>query len=45
MTMTYCRTCGNDVHITHDCPEGEADLRVPVELRASRVESEGVEER
>jgi len=26
--MTYCRSCGEDVHITHDdedCPAGEAD--------------------
>ena len=37
MTMTYCRACGNDVHITHsddECPAGNADLRVPDDLRA-----------
>lgn len=46
MTMTYCRSCGEDVHITHgddDCPEGDANLRVPDELRGppEPVEEEG----
>jgi hypothetical protein len=41
MTMTYCRGCKSDVHITHkdsDCPNNNADLRVPDELKASNVE-------
>ena len=46
MTMTYCRRCGADVSITHsddDCPEGNADLRVPDSLRADRVTREEAE--
>jgi hypothetical protein len=40
MTVTYCRGCATDVHITHDdadCPANDADLRTPPDLRASRV--------
>lgn len=39
MTMTSCRTCGRDVHLTHDADEctGEPDLRVPDDLKADRV--------
>jgi hypothetical protein len=39
MTMSYCRTCGRDVHITHDADEcdGEPDLRVPDALREERA--------
>jgi len=42
MTMAYCRTCGRDVHITHDAAEcdGTPDLRVPDELRVERVEQQ-----
>lgn len=42
MTMTYCRTCDADVHITHDAEDcsGEPNLKVPSDLRASRVERE-----
>jgi len=42
MTMTYCRTCQRDVHITHDEEEctGEPNLRVPDELRGERVARE-----
>jgi len=46
MTMTYCRTCGKDVHITHDeseC-EGEPNLRTPDSLKASRVERQEADE-
>jgi hypothetical protein len=41
MTMGYCRTCGRDVHITHDESEctGEPNVRVP-ELERGRVERE-----
>lgn len=41
--MTYCRGCGEDVHITHDdedCPAGDADLRTPDHLKADRVHEE-----
>ena len=37
MTMSYCRGCKRDVHITHsdeDCEAGAANLRVPDELRS-----------
>ncbi len=47
MTMTYCRGCGNDVHITHkdeDCPADNADLKTPDHLKASRIHEREVEE-
>ena len=33
MTMTTCRNCGSDVHITTDDCCDDPDLRVPDELR------------
>jgi len=39
MTMTYCRGCQRDVHITHkdeDCPADNADLKTPMCLRGRR---------
>lgn len=40
MTMTHCRSCGRDVHITHSSAEcdavpddGSPNLSVPMDLR------------
>jgi len=41
MTMTYCRSCQQDVHITHsadECVVDNPDVRTPDEVRAAAQE-------
>jgi hypothetical protein len=48
MTETWCRGCKQTVHITHsddECEAGNANLKVPSELKASRVHEREAEEK